>query len=134
MAIKKRKTTARRKGLQPEASLQKAVVEYIKLQYPKVRYCASLGGIRTSYSQAAMAKSTGYVKGFPDLQICYPNEEYAGLFLELKANKKCYPSKEQKEWVDYLNSVGYYAEVVKGLDHTLQVIDEYLKNYKSNGS
>ena len=130
MPIKKRKTTARKKGLQPEASVQKAVVEYIKLRYPKVRYCASLGGIRTSFKQAVVAKATGYVKGFPDLQICYPTNEYAGLFLELKANKKCYPSKEQKEWIAYLNDVGYYAEVTKGFDQTIEVIDNYLKDYE----
>jgi len=37
-------------------------------------YCASLGGIRTSFKQAVKAKATGYVKGFPDLQICFPME------------------------------------------------------------
>lgn len=111
-----------------EENLQKSVVEYLKMQYPKARYCASLGGIRTSIRQAVKGKQTGYVKGFPDLQICYPTHKYAGLFLEIKANKKCYPTKEQKEWVEYLNKVGYYAKVVKGFDECQQVIDDYLEN------
>ena len=58
-----------------EEEVQKGVVKYLKLAYPKARYCASLGGIRTSFKQAVKAKATGYVKGFPDLQICVPMEK-----------------------------------------------------------
>tara|TARA_R110000744_G_scaffold183983_1_gene303384 strand:- start:47 stop:421 length:375 start_codon:yes stop_codon:yes gene_type:complete len=118
-----------------EEEVQKAVVKYLKLRYPKVRYCASLGGIRTSFKQAVKAKATGYVKGFPDLQICMPTEKrgiggggYHGLFLEIKKDKKSYPTKEQKEWVAYLNSVGYYAKVTKGIDECIETIDDYLNN------
>tara|TARA_R100000655_G_C2973974_1_gene190797 strand:+ start:356 stop:709 length:354 start_codon:yes stop_codon:yes gene_type:complete len=111
-----------------EENLQKSVVEYLKLKYPRVRYCASLGGIRTTFRQAVKAKATGYVKGFPDLQICYPTHKFAGLFLEIKKDKKSYATKEQKEWIEYLNEVGYYAKVVKGFDECQQTIDDYLEN------
>jgi hypothetical protein len=53
-----------------EERLQSEVVKYIRLQYPKVRFCASLGGIYTGPRQATKAKRTGYSRGFPDLQIC----------------------------------------------------------------
>ena len=99
----------------------------MKFQYPELRYCASLGGIRTSMKQAVLAKKTGYVKGVPDLQILKVNSMYAGLFLEIKADKKCYPSKEQKEWVAYLNEAGYYAKVVKGLEECMDVLDWYME-------
>ena len=121
-----------------EEEVQKSVVKYLKLKYPKAWYCASLGGIRTSFKQAVKAKATGYVKGFPDLQICVPMERgvegeggthrggvYHGLFLEIKKDKKSYPTKEQKEWIAYLNEQGYCARVTKGLDESLQVIDDY---------
>jgi len=115
-----------------EEEVQKSVVNYLKYKYPKIRYCASLGGIRTSYKQAVKAKATGYVKGFPDLQICVPMERggtkggvYHGLFLEIKKDKKSYPTKEQKEWVDYLNEQGYCARVVKGIDEAIETIDNY---------
>ena len=121
-----------------EEEVQKSVVKYLKLKYPKAWYCASLGGIRTSFKQAVKAKATGYVKGFPDLQICVPMERgvegeggtprggvYHGLFLEIKKDKKSYPTKEQKEWVAYLNEQGYCARVTKGLDESLAVIDAY---------
>ena len=120
-----------------EEEVQKGVVKYLQLKYPKARYCASLGGIRTSFKQVVKAKATGYVKGFPDLQICTPMEigwggdtmegggMYHGLFLEIKKDKKAYPTKEQKEWIAYLNDQGYCARVTKGLDESLQVIDDY---------
>ena len=115
-----------------EEEVQKSVVRYLQIKYPKVRYCASLGGIRTSYKQAVKAKATGYVKGFPDLQICMPvdrggvhNKGYYGLFLEIKKDKRSYPTKEQKQWIEYLNSVGYYATVTKGFDESVQVIKDY---------
>ena len=122
-----------------EEEVQRGVVEYLKIKYPTARYCASLGGIRTSFKQAVKAKATGYVKGFPDLQICVPMERgvdkeggtiegggvYHGLFLEIKKDKKSYPTKEQKEWIAYLNEQGYCARVTKGIDESMQTIDDY---------
>jgi hypothetical protein len=114
-------------AMKKEALVQSSFCTYIKYTYPNVRYCASLGGIRTSMKQAILAKKTGYVKGFPDMQICKVNSEYAGLFLEIKADKTCYPSKEQKQWVADLNEAGYYAKVVKGLEECMDVLDWYMK-------
>jgi len=47
------------------------------------------------------------------------------LFLEIKKDKKSYATKEQKEWIEYLNEVGYCARVSKGLDESMQIIDDY---------
>ena len=112
--------------MKKEARVQSSFCTYMKFAYPDLRYWARLGGIRTSMKQAVLAKKTGYVKGFPDMQILKVNKEYAGLFLEIKADKKSYPTKEQKEWVSYLNEAGYYAEVVKGLDQCIEVLDWYM--------
>ena len=86
-----------------EEGLQTHVVNFIKEFYPNVRYCASLGGIRTGLKQAKKAKSTGYVKGFPDLQITEAKRGYHGLFIELKFDKQCYPSQSQKDWLNLLD-------------------------------
>jgi len=114
-------------AMKQEARVQSAFCTYIKLSYPDTRYCASLGGIRTSMTQAIMAKKTGYVRGFPDMQILKVNSEYAGLFLEIKADKTGYPSKEQKQWVADLNEAGYFAKVVKGLDECIAILDWYMQ-------
>jgi len=110
-----------------EETLQQNLIKYIQLKYTKLRYCASLGGIRTSMKQAKKAKATGYVKGFPDVQILNARGGYFGLFLELKLNKRCYPTKEQKEWIKDLNQLGYKAEICKGIDEAMNCIDTYMK-------
>tara|TARA_R100001594_G_scaffold54785_1_gene88358 strand:- start:1229 stop:1576 length:348 start_codon:yes stop_codon:yes gene_type:complete len=112
-----------------EDRLQSEVVKYIRYAYPKARYCASLGGIRTTYKQAVKAKNTGYVKGFPDLFIYEPKKGYHGLAIEIKTIKGR-PTKEQKEWIEALKERNYKAEIVKGLPAILELIDEYLNEGK----
>ena len=109
-----------------EAILQAEVVKYISLQYPKAKYCASLGGIYTSPTQAVKAKRTGYKRGFPDLQITEAKGGYFGLFLELKTNKGR-ATKDQKEWIKDLTNRGYKALIVKGIDECIKAIDNYMK-------
>lgn len=116
-----------KKPLAGEAGVQTLIVNYIKFQYPGILYCASAGGMFTSMKQAIKMKMTGYVKGFPDLQICEPNEKYHGLFIEVKTEKGVV-SKEQKEWIKQLNKRGYYATYVKGSEEAIKVIDAYFSN------
>ena len=89
-----------------------------------------MGGIRTSFKQAIKAKATGYVKGFPDLQICEARGNYFGLFLEIKQEKK-YATKEQKQWIEDLSARGYKALIVKGLENSITALDEYLSLSKT---
>ena len=110
-----------------EEKLQESLVIYIQLKYKGVRYCASLGGQYQKYpSQRRKAKATGYVKGFPDLQILEGRKNYHGLFIELKT-KTGRITKDQQQWLDDLNDRGYYAICCKGLDRAMQIIDWYLK-------
>tara|TARA_R110000824_G_scaffold147513_1_gene316968 strand:- start:986 stop:1375 length:390 start_codon:yes stop_codon:yes gene_type:complete len=111
---------------QNELKVQIAVVNWIKYNFPNILYCASAGGMRTSLSIAKKMKASGYVKGFPDLGIFHPTPKYHGMFIELKADKKGYATKEQKEWIKNLNDLGYYACVSKGFDNTIEEIFKYL--------
>ena len=108
-----------------ETDLQMHVVNYIRMQYPKARFCASLGGIRTSISQARKAKKTGYWAGFPDLQICEPNHLYHGLFIEIKTEKGR-ATASQKQWIKALNERGYKAIICKGFSECKEQLDNYL--------
>ena len=109
-----------------EERLQSEVVKYISLQYPKAKYCASLGGQYQPYqSQRSKAISTGYSKGFPDLFIYEARNGYHGLALEIKTLKGR-ATIEQKEWIEALNERGFKAEVVKGLPAILDLIDSYM--------
>mgnify|MGYP003676508377 CR=1 FL=1 len=109
-----------------EDRLQSEVVKYIQLQYPKARFCASLGGIYTGPRQAAKAKRTGYKRGFPDLQITEARKGFHGLFIEIKTYKGT-ATQVQKEWIKDLQERGYKAEICKGLPEILDLIDSYLK-------
>jgi hypothetical protein len=115
-----------KKTTEYEDSVQKAVINYLKYAYPTVLYCASAGGVRTSYKQAVKMKQTGYVKGFPDLFIYESRNGYNGLAIELKTLKGV-ASPEQKEWNKRLIERGYSAHICKGFDAAIQVIDAYLK-------
>jgi len=120
---------------QPEFNLQCQVISWIKYQYPNIKFCASLGGVRVGIGLATKLKRMGYCKGFPDLMICKPKGyksnklvwEYCGLFIEFKApNKKPDVSPEQTEWINYLLSEGYTTSVCNDYDEAIKIIKDYL--------
>jgi hypothetical protein len=111
---------------QPELLLQIAVVNWLKMNFPEIRYCASAGGMRTSLSVAKKMKASGYVKGFPDLFLYHPTMTKNGMAIELKANKRSYATKEQKQWIADLNNRGYYAVICKSFEEVVTEITSYL--------
>ncbi len=74
----------------------------------------------------------GTKKGYPDLIIDIARNGYHGLRIELKKDKTCYPSKEQKERLQMLNDEGYLAVVCKGFHETITTIKEYMGYSSSN--
>tara|TARA_R100000655_G_scaffold4623_3_gene14948 strand:+ start:1883 stop:2215 length:333 start_codon:yes stop_codon:yes gene_type:complete len=108
-----------------EYQLQKSICSYLDLK--NVLYCGSMGGqYQKFYSQRNKAKASGYKRGFPDLFIYEPRNNYHGLAIELKVgyNK---PTNEQLAWIEELNERGYKAHVCTGIEETLKVINNYLK-------
>jgi hypothetical protein len=121
-----KKSTSRRKPTpESESNQQEIVIKYIRLAYPNLLYCASAGGMRTSYLQAIKMKRTGYVKGFPDLFIYEPNADYHGLAIEMKKEKGGVASPEQKSWQEQLRNRGYASYICKGSEEAIKIIDEY---------
>ena len=121
----KKNSTKRKNAPESEANQQEIVVKYLRLAYPNALYCASAGGMRTSYLQAIKMKRTGYVKGFPDLFIYEPNADYHGLAIEMKKEKGGVASPEQKWWQEQLRNRGYASYICKGSEEAIKVIDEY---------
>ena len=121
----KKSSVKRKIAPESEANQQEIVVKYIRLAYPNALYCASEGGMRTSYLQAIKMKRTGYVKGFPDLFIYEPNEDFHGLAIEMKKEKGGVASPEQKSWQEQLRNRGYASYICKGNEEAIKVIDEY---------
>ena len=121
-----KKSVAKRKiAPESESNQQELVIKYLRLAYPDALYCASAGGMRTSYLQAIKMKRTGYVKGFPDLFIYEPRNEYNGLAIEMKKEKGGVASPEQKRWQEQLRNRGYASYICKGSEEAIKIIDEY---------
>ena len=113
-----------------EDKLQSAVIRYLQYKYPKVKYCSSIAGAYiSSKTQRSKIMRNGYVKGKNDLDIYEARGGYFALMLELK--EKASPTKYQKEWINAMNERGYCALITRGLDETIEVIDEYLSKERT---
>lgn len=118
---------------------QKALIEWADLQ-PISRYVfkegfigdylfhIANGGARSAVT-GAILRSDGVRKGVPDLCFCLPNEKHCALYIEMKApTKTARVSKEQKIWLERLNSNGYLAVVAYGFIQAKETIEKYLRN------
>jgi hypothetical protein len=110
-----------------EASIQQSICRYLDITHPRILYCASAGGMRTSMKQAIKMKLTGYKKGFPDMFIYKANDSFKGLAIEVK-KKGGVISPHQKEWLSRLKEGGYFSCVVYNLDDAIQIIESYISN------
>ena len=113
-----------------EAQEQKTLMQWAKWQekkYPELKMLMHVPNEgKRSKRYGAELKRMGMAKGFPDLGLLVPNKKYAGLFIELKADKTKSMTKEQKEWLEKLNSYGYKAVRCNGSEEAIQVIKKYL--------
>ena len=120
---------------------QLAVVNYLKLKYPKIRFLANyLSGARLPVYLAVKAKKLGQAsQGTPDLFIFFNNGKYASLAIELKAEGKNPFKKDgmlksdehlekQFNYINYLNTIGFYATFCVGADDAIKTIDRYMNN------
>jgi hypothetical protein len=90
---------------------QMMLVQWFRRTYPGVRIFAIPNGGHRHPSVAAKLKATGASAGVPDLFI--PAWK---LWIEMKRTKGGTVSAEQKDWIKYLEEVGYCAKVCKGAD------------------
>lgn len=82
------------------------------------------GGARDVITGARL-KAEGVRKGVLDLMLAKPTEDHAGLFIEMKIGDNK-PSPEQKDFIAYLESVGYKATVHWNAGTAIKEIEAYL--------
>ena len=88
---------------------QREFVCWFRRTYPEIRiFAIPNGGIR-SKSQAGRLKAEGVSPGVPDLYV----PEWA-MWIEMKRQKGGSVSLEQKDWHEYLISIGHTVIVAKG--------------------
>ena len=136
------KTTKPRKE-QPEFKLQCQVCEYIKLQYPKVKFLSdTIAFVKLTLPQQARNKRI-QCTGFkcPDLIIfasrVVDGERFYGLFIELKAEtpykkdgftlKSNEHIEAQSNDLDNLAAEGYFSTFAWSFEMSKSIIDKYLK-------
>lgn len=101
------------------------LVSWLNLKHLKFNHTANER--KTTARQGAELKRLGVKKGFPDISVYLPDKV---LFIELKRviKSKSKVSKEQEQWIEYLNSLLYAkAKICYGADEAIKFIYENLK-------
>jgi hypothetical protein len=99
---------------------QREVVRWFRQSWPGVRIFAIPNGGHRSMATAGRLKAEGVASGVPDLFV-----PAWRLWVEMKRAKGGSLSPEQKDWIEYLEGVGYWVIVGKGADHAKQQISAF---------
>jgi hypothetical protein len=108
---------------------QATFVAWFRQTYPSVRIFAIPNGGSRSRTQGAKLKLEGVSPGVPDLFIPDWN-----LWIEMKRSVGGRLSAEQKDWIDYLKSVGHCAIVCAGCSDAQEKVRQFEKRSLSNSS
>lgn len=96
------------------------LVQWFRKTYPDVRIFSVPNGGHRHPAVAAKMKATGMASGVPDLFI-----PAWRLWIEMKRAKGGSLSPEQKDWIEYLEGVGYWVIVGKGAESAKQQISAF---------
>lgn len=112
-----------------ESQEQIAIIKWAQY-YPIVRdhlFAIPNGGSRHRL-EAYNLKRQGVKSGVSDIFLAYPVQPYAGLWIELKRIKKSLSrlTRDQKEWLERMQLVGYDTYVAYGAEQAIYKIRQYL--------
>lgn len=121
-----------------EYDTHKAVVAYIRENYPFIRYRSDLSGVKLHRGTVNKMSSLNDWPGFPDIIIFESRHNSCGLAIELKREgenpyrkdgklKSSSHLKEQASWLDHLLRQGFQAKFATGYHEAIELIDNYLK-------
>ena len=96
-----------------------------ELRWPDVRILAIPNGGARNIVTAVNLKAEGVRSGVPDLLV-----PAWGLWVEMKRSKGGRLSPEQKDWIEYLQSIGQTVIVAKGADDGINQITEFLERWQ----
>jgi hypothetical protein len=104
---------------------QRELVRWFRQTWPDVRIFAIPNGGARSPATAGRLKAEGVSSGVPDLFV-----PAWSLWVEMKRSKGGSVSAEQKDWIAYLESVGFCCIVGKGAEAAKGQISAFFKQYK----
>ncbi|CAB4139908.1 VRR-NUC domain containing protein [uncultured Caudovirales phage] len=104
---------------------QREFVCWFKQTYKGVRIFAIPNGGLRGRAAAGKLKAEGVSAGVPDLHI-----PAWSLWVEMKRQKGGVVSAEQKDWINYLSSIGHICIVAKGFEAAKAAIIEFCETHK----
>lgn len=114
----------------PEADLQKACVEWFRMQYPKhwrLLFAVPNGGSRDKREAVNLMKE-GVVRGVSDLILLEARGRFGALCIELKTTRAgSKQSDEQIAWQKDAEKVGMMYVVVRTLEEFQKVVNDYMR-------
>jgi hypothetical protein len=100
---------------------QVRTVAWLRKEYPQYRVYAIANGGKRSMNEARKLKAEGVLKGVHDMHIPAIN-----LWVEMKVDSTKKPSKEQKEWGEYVGSIGHTWILGLGFEDAKEKIQKYI--------
>lgn len=122
-----------------EEEEQIAFVQWLEVKgYPHHHSPLEGSGGRQAAIHGRKMKILGASKGFPDLLVMIPisddkdaeNAVYEAVAIEMKRQRGGVVSKEQKEWLQILESAGIRGRVCHGCNEAIKFIREVEKEIK----
>lgn len=125
---------------QKEWSVQLQFCKWIKLQYPNLLFRSDIQSAGKLSGQMQNIKLIlDPWKAWPDVQVFYQAQGYAGLFIELKridsgtflkdgSLSKSKHVQQQAQMHNLLRSLGYRVEFAEGFEEAVKVLINYLTN------
>jgi hypothetical protein len=108
---------------QPSEHLEQVrLVSWFRRQWPGVRVFAVPNGGGRSMAQGAALKAEGVSPGVPDLFV-----PAWLLWVEMKRETGGVVSPVQKDWIEYLESIGHRVIVGRGFDDAKRQIEDVKK-------
>ena len=109
-----------------ESIMQREAVKWFRLQYPKLKLIAIPNGGKRGKIEAAIMKAEGVLAGAADLFLIRANENYYGLWIEMKTETGKLTA-SQMRFRDYVVSEGFQYVVCRSLDQFMELVTNYLK-------
>jgi len=106
---------------------QRELVRWFRQTWPGVRIFAIPNGGARSKATAGRLKAEGVASGVPDLFV-----PAWRLWIEMKRTKGGSLSPEQKDWIKYLESVGFCCIVGKGAEDAKRQISAFSSTNREN--
>ena len=120
-----------------ESIIQRACVRWFRIrhsQYKRLLFSIPNGAVLRGHAverakQWKRLEYEGAIAGAADLMLCIANEDFNGLFIEVKTETGR-QRKNQKDFEKAVVAAGYGYEIVRSFDEFEELITNYLKTKK----